>query len=215
MKPGPGKPRRLLNSKGGDAQTKLRGEPDSTMWLATRRGQTEAQKEEHEQALWEKHTRKCSAHLLMVIGGNAATTKVNAVCCEEKQIGTWWKPVQGLDAREAKALAVWLNSSVGRLQLMTVRGGEGLVFPRMLQGALGRVLVPTTRENAPIVQALSAAFDRYAEEPVPRYDEGYGPLRQAWDEAVVQAIPSADAGKVRRWAELLAEEPVCTGRAKG
>ena len=63
-------------------------------------------------------------------------------------------------------------------------------------------------------ETLSGAFELHAKEAAPRFNEGYGALRQAWDEAVVRAIPSADAGRMRRWAELLAEEPVCTGRAK-
>ena len=212
-KPGLGARRKLLNKKGEDGQTRLRGKPDSVLRLKNRRGSTEPERRRHEDSLWRQQVRDYGAYLFIVRGGDPASTRVNAVACERKQVGMAWKPIQGLNLQQSKAIAVWLNSTPGRLQLMTIRGGERLGWPALQPEGFRRVRVPKPGDEE-MMSTLSAAFDRHADETVPRFDDGYGPLRQALDEAVVKAIPSADAGKIRQWAELLAEEPVCTGRAK-
>ena len=211
---GPGKPRRLLNQKGGEGQTRLLGAPDSTMRLKARRGRNEAERSAHEEALWEKQVREYGAHLFLTTGQDPASGRVCAVACLNLEVGSKWKGVQGLGIKQAKAAAVWMNSTLGRAQLLTHRGGDRLGWPNYNPKGLKEIRIPKP-ERADLINALAAAFDKRCEELVPRFNEGYGPLRQAWDEAVVKVIPSADAAKVRAWAELLAEEPVCTGRAKG
>lgn len=43
-------------------------------------------------------------------------------------LGTNWKPLQGIDDSTARAWAVWLNSTLGRIAMLRNRGNK-LTFP--------------------------------------------------------------------------------------
>lgn len=203
---GTGTRRPMLNSKGGEGQRRLEGQPDSQMRLTKARGETGAERRRHEEELWKKQKKEYGAYLLLCTGQNTQSGLVNAVASETPRVGMNWKPVQGVDQEAAKAFAVWMNSTLGRIQMMAVRGGDGLGYPRWRPKGLKEVRAPRL-ENRQTIQRLAETYDRTYREEVPRYDEGYTRIRREWDQAVVEAIGSASEAEVTEWARMLNEEP--------
>ena len=61
-------------------------------------------------------------------GQRTDTARLAATASEEKYVGNGWMPVTCLSLQEAKAAAVFTNSTVGCLQLMRT-SGKTLDFP--------------------------------------------------------------------------------------
>ena len=69
-----------------------------------------------------------------------------------------------------------------------------------------RIRVPRLdRQRA--IERLARAWEEAREMDVPQYREGYASVRQAWAEAVCEAMDEADHRKVREWADRLNREP--------
>ena len=209
--PGEGARRPLLNQKGGQGQKTLEGHPDSMMRLKARRGTTEEARQRHEDKLWAKQVEKYGAHLFLSTGHNPMSGCLMAVTCIEKSVGMRWKPVQGITLEEAKAVSVWMNSSLGRLQMMAVLGGKALIWPTWQPEGLKTMRVPNPARKV-IIRHLARVFDETSQRKVPRYDEGYGKLRQRWDRAVWETIGSAGQRDVLEWGNRLDREPVVNPR---
>ena len=202
---GAGAARWLINSKGADGQKRIEGRPDSRMRLKPREGETEPARKDREEKLWRKWTGEYASCLLVSAGQRTQTGRLGAVACESKHIGMRWKPVQGLTEEQAKAWAVWLNSTPGRLMTLIQRG-KSLDFVVYDPAGLLKIRVPRLDRPRAIAR-LARAWEETREMDVPQYREGYTPVRQAWDRAVCEAVVEADSGKVREWADRLNREP--------
>ena len=202
---GAGAARRLINSKGADGQKRIEGRPDSRMRLKPKEGETETARKDREEKLWRKWTGEYASYLLVSAGQRTQTGRLGAVACESKHIGMRWKPVQGLTQNQAKAWAVWLNSTPGRLMTLIQRG-KSLDFVVYDPAGLLKIRVPR-RDRPRAIERLARAWEETRKMDVPQYREGYAPVRQAWDQAVCEAVDEADSGKVREWADRLNREP--------
>ena len=60
----------------------------------------------------------------MTSGQRTTTARLTAVADEKKYVGRGWLPIRGPNEQEAKAIAVFLNSTAGRLQLLRNAGGH-------------------------------------------------------------------------------------------
>ena len=121
-------------------------------------------------------------------------------------------PVTGLDAAEAKAAAVFLNSTPGRLQIMRMPG-KRLGWPFYNPAAWRSVALPDLSDPR-IAGILESCWETTRSEVVPQFRDGYTSIRRRWDEAVCAAL-GWDAGELAQLGELLAREPYVRGVAYG
>ena len=155
-----------------------------------------------------KRMERKAGHLLLTAGQATDSGRLTALVSVEPRVGNSWMPVGGLNLQEAKALAVWLNSSYGRLLLLR-RRGKKLTFPVYSATEARSVKVPRGQGWIP---ALVDAYERTRNLPVPRYDAGECRVRELWDVAVESAIQldlPVPAATLRTW---LNAEPSTTGR---
>ena len=135
------------------------------------------------------------------------TNRIVAMRVNTRVLSNVWWPVKLEDESAEKALAVWLNSSLGLLAVMaertTTRGG----WVAMKKADLEELPVLDTRRlSAPQLQRLSNLFDEMAEaefERLPGMVEC--PVRRRLDDGVSEILGLPDLGNLRR---LLASEPV-------
>ena len=154
---------------------------------------------------WKKHR----GHLLISAGQNTQSARIAAVAVEQAELGTTWKPVQGISVEVAKAWAVWLNSTPGRMLTACERGGVSLGYPTYRPKGLLNVLVPEPK-NEHVIGILAEEWDRSREEVIPPYKDGYPDIRRRWDHVVEQVMTEPEEGEVQAWGETLAREPwVC------
>ena len=109
---------------------------------------------------------------------------------------------------QAKAAAVFLNSTVGRLQLLR-NPGRMLAFPNYSPDALKTIRLSNLSDNIP-VDKLPACWERSRDMEVPQYRDGECEVRRLWDEAVAEAM-GWDAAELQRLRHLLHEEPHVRG----
>ena len=86
-----------------------------------------------------------AAHLLVTSGQRTGTARLTATASDHKYVGSGWMPVIGLSAEEAKAAAVFVNSTPGRLQLLR-HPGRTIDFPRYNPADIGIVRVPDIKD---------------------------------------------------------------------
>ena len=119
-------------------------------------------------------------------------------------MGTSWKPVQRIDDTAAKAWAVYLNSTLGRIAMLRNRGKK-LTFPVYNSSGITTIGCPDPRETDAI-KTLNAAYDLTKNEETPQYRDGRCAVRDTWDEAVAVAL-GIDVKTIFGYAELLGTEP--------
>ena len=117
-------------------------------------------------------------------------------------------PVTGLSESEAKAVAVFVNSTAGRLQLMR-KPGRTLEFPEYSASETANIRIPNIKD-ARIQNILAACWERTRDTPVPQFRDGEAPVRRLWDEAVAEAM-GWDADELGRLRRLLHREPHVRG----
>ncbi len=83
---------------------------------------------------------------------------------------------------QAKAAAVFLNSTVGRLQLLR-NPGKKLAFPNYSPDALTTIRLPDLSDNT-LVDKLAACWERSRDMEVPQYRGDECEVRRLWDEAI-------------------------------
>ena len=151
---------------------------------------------------------KKAGYLLITHGQNNSTARVTAVAGDQKYVGTGWMPILEATPEEAKALAVFLNSTVGRLQLMRSPGGT-LIFPLYNPAGVGAIKIPNVEEDC-IRQTLADCWEQTQDMVVPQFRDGECEVRRLWDEAVAEAMGWDPAG-LARLRELLSKEPHVRG----
>ncbi len=190
----------ILESKGADGQKKIRSAPDGHWIFKTGR---------ERQA---KHYLEWSSHLLITAGQRSSTARLTATASEAKHLGQTWFPVVGLSSDEAKAVAVFVNSTLGRLQIMR-DPGKTLEFPSYSPQATNNLKVPDIKDER-IRELLADCWERTKDMIVPQYRDGECEVRRLWDEAVAEAL-GWDAAELARLRMLLHKEPHVRGLGYG
>ncbi len=193
----------VLKSKGMDGQTSIRGRLDADIRLKALPGESESERAHRAGgALEGLATRR--GYLLITAGQQSDGAKVCAVVTNEPQLGTAWMPVSGIDQTTARAWAVWINSTIGRICLMAHRGKK-LAFPVYRPAGVKDIPVPSPNHVA-VVRTLAEAWTATQNEDVPSYRDGRVPVREHWDDAVASAL-NFDREMISRWADMLYSEP--------
>ena len=191
----------VVKSKGADGQSRIRSSPDE-YWVPKKGyGLNDV----------ENFLRK-REYLLITEGQDNRTSRLVAVASDEKHVGGGWMPVEGLAAEEAKAIAVFFNSTPGRLQLMR-NAGKKIFFPAYRPAGLRTIRIPDVHD-ARARQTLADCWERTRDMEVPQFRDGECDVRRLWDEAVAEAM-DWDAAELARLRHLLHEEPHVRGLGYG
>ena len=200
----------ILKSKSAESQTRIQSQPDE-WWIHKNYDASIAQANGGEHPATAK-IRDKAGHLLITAGQNSSTGRLTATADDEMYVGNGWMPVDGLSAAEAKALAVFINSTPGRLQLMQNPGGT-LIFPTYSTAEAAKIRIPDIKD-ARIRQTLADCYEQTKDRPVPQYRDGECEVRRRWDEAAAQAL-SCDPAELTRLRQLLHQEPHVRGLGYG
>ena len=187
----------VLQSKGADGQQRIEAAPDAH-WEWKQPGKP---------PILEK-----AGYLLVSMGQNTSTARLTAVASDNRYVGQGWMPVTGLDAAKAKAAAVFLNSTPGRLLIMR-QPGKSLVFPFYNPAAWRSLPIPYLSDSR-ICGILADCWTTTRNEVVPQFRDGYTDVRRRWD-ATVSAALGWDINEITELGEMLAREPRVRGVAHG
>ena len=186
----------IIKGKGADGQLSIRSAPNE-WWILKSGKKSEADN------LLQK-----AGYLLITAGQRNTTARLVATADGKKYVSNGWTPVTGLSATEAKAVAVFVNSTVGRLQLMR-NPGRTIEFPQYSIAEAENIRIPNIKD-ARIQNILAACWERTRDTPVPQFRDGEAPVRRLWDEAVAEAM-GWDADELGRLRRLLHREPHVRG----
>ena len=193
----------ILKAKSTDAQTRIQSQPDE-VWIAKDYDDSDPQAN----SILDK-----AGYLLITAGQDSKTGRLTATADDQPYVGNGWMPVVGLSATEAKALAVFINSTPGRLQMMR-HPGRKIPFPTYSAAEAARIRIPNVQNDARVRQILAECWEQTRELPVPQYREGECEVRRIWDGAVAEAL-GWDAGELGRLRGLLHQEPHVRGLGYG
>lgn len=189
----------VIDSKGAEGQTSIESRPDG-FWVVKPNNKSTYSDP--------KKILRHSGHVLITFGHDARTGRLTAVASDTRYIGNGWMPIKSTTAIEAKALAVFLNSTPGRLQIMR-NAGKKLDFPIYAPAAISNVRIPDVKDER-ILQTLAACWERTRDMRVPQFRDGECEVRRLWDEAVADAM-GWDADELGRLRRLLHREPHVRG----
>ena len=195
----------ILKSKGADGQVRIESHPDEH-WMP-KESEFNSPGRQVANVQIEKLLNK-SEYLLVTDGQRNSTARLTAVASSESHVGVSWMPVAGLDPKEAKAVAVFLNSTVGRLQIMC-NAGRTLEFPLYRPASYRSVRIPDISDSR-IMDVLCECWKRTRDMLVPQYRDGECEVRRLWDEAVAEAM-DWDAEYLAHLRHLLHNEPHVRG----
>ena len=200
----------ILKSKGANSQTTIRSQPDEH-WIPKNRDEELDGTDEGVYQEVQSILRK-AGHLFITAGQDNSTGRLTANASDEKFVGNGWMPVTGLSEEEAKAVAVCVNSTAGRLQLMR-SPGKKLTFPTYSVSEAENIRIPDVRDVR-IRQTLADCWKRTKDIIVPQFRDGECEVRRLWDEAVADAM-GWDANELARLRNLLHQEPHVRGLGYG
>ena len=146
--------------------------------------------------------------MLITAGHRTSTARLTATADDENYVGNGWMPVTGLASEQAKALAVFINATPGRLQLMRSPGRQ-IPFPTYSAAEAGNIKVPNCKD-ANIRRILAECWEQTKDMEVPQFRDGECEVRRLWDEAVAVAM-GWDPEELARLRELLSNEPHVRG----
>ena len=159
-----------------------------------------------------EHYGKWASHLLVTAGQRNNTARLTAIAGDTRYLGNGWSPVVGTSPGEAKAIAVFINSTPGRIQLMR-RPAKTLEFPQYKPEIIGSIKVPDIKDDR-IRETLADCWERTKDMEVPQFRDGECEVRRLWDEAVAEAM-GWDAAELERLRHLLHQEPHVRGLGYG
>ena len=156
--------------------------------------------------LWQKAGRLLIAERLWL-----ETTRVVAMKSETRVLSNVWWPVRVERVSQEKALAVWLNSSLGLLTILAQRTSTRGGWVAMKKADLSELPVLDLREiSTSRLQGLSDLFDQIAEAEFERLPGmAHCPARQSLDDGISEILALPNLSKLR---DLLASEPVVSNR---
>ena len=200
----------MIGSKGADGQMTICSAPDSE-WLPTK--QDEGQRIANGGTYLEvdKFLEK-AGNLLITAGQAPSTARLTAIASDEKYVGRAFLPITGPTVQEAKAIAVFVNSTAGRLQLLR-NAGRKLAFPIYNPAVLENIRIPNVKDDR-IRQILADCWERTSDMTVPQFRDGECEVRRLWDEAVAEAM-GWDAEELAHLRGLLNNEPHVRGLGYG
>ena len=196
----------ILKSKSADEQIRIKGCPDEH-WKPKKPVPSGILLSDKEHPETTKILKK-AGHLLVTAGQDTGSARLTAVACDDKYIGNSWMPVSGLTPTKAKAASVFLNSTVGRLQLMR-NPGRKLDFPVYSANEAANLRVPDLG-NGQICKILADCWHRTACMEVPQFRDGECEVRRLWDDAVADAL-GWDTDELAELRMLLHNEPHVRG----
>ena len=151
----------VLYSKGAEGQTRIQAVPDQYL-ASTKQAKSGGLLGGRKGFPAEKLLRN-AGHLLVTDGQRTNTARLTAVASDVKYIGVSWMPVPGITFKQAKAVAVFLNSTAGRLQLMQ-NPGRTLEFPKYRPGSYENIRLPDLNDDKAVsALAMSGLFRLSAE----------------------------------------------------
>ena len=192
----------VAKSASESGQTRIRGVVDG--WA--RRAPAHRHRERERQNLLDK-----AGNLLVTNTQNASSGRLVAVAFTHPIVGYAWTPVQNVMTLDAQALAVWINSTIGRI-LLRKYASRSTHWPMYQPAAIKQLVVPNTaskhwqRMRQPLLDAYRATED----EIVPQYREPSADVRQVWDKAVAKAA-GIPVRKINHWRKLMDVEPFVRG----
>ena len=196
----------VLHSKGAEAQKRIEAVPD-TWFVSTKQtksdGLFDGGKPSHAEKLLQS-----AGFLLVTSGQDTSTARLTAVASNVRYIGVGWMSVPGGSFEQAKAAAVFLNSTAGRLQLMQ-NPGKKLAFPVYRPGSYDEIGIPNLADDA-VTSALAMSWDRTRNMEVPQFRDGECEVRRLWDEAVAETL-GWDPAWLSGLRKLLHDEPHVRG----
>lgn len=162
---------------------------------------------------WDQRSRLLLALRLWLPGA-----RVCAVALDQPTVGSRWAPCSPHDQSEStgKALAVYLNSSVGILSLLGGRDNRKPSYPQFSLDTLRSLRVPDFKQlGTEARDALAKTYDQLRDDvllPLPQMN--HDPIRHQLDEAVTASL-GLDAEWVAQVRQSLSEEPSVTNRRFG
>ena len=175
-------------------------------WLAPRPKPLGGQKPGYGEQLW-----KQAAHLLIAERLWLNTCRVVAMCSSQEVLANVFWPVKVGDIARERALAVWLNSSVGLLSLLATRNTTRGPWVALKKADLAEMPIFDVRQlTQGQLDALHALFNEMAEDeflPLPQMADD--PARAKLDDGLAEILGLPDLEPLRR---LLASEPVVSNR---
>ena len=189
-----------------DVTQSMRATPDS--YLDQKSG-----KDAMAKRYWEQRSR-----LLITNRMRLNTGRATAVRLDEPVLGSIWTPCRPHDESDsiAKALAVYLNSSVGILSLLGGRDNRVPSYPQFSLDTLRSLQVPDFIQlGTDARDALATTYDWRQDDvllPLPQMNDD--PVRKQLDEAVTAAL-GLDPEWVAQVRQALSEEPSVTNRRFG
>ena len=206
----------VLYSKSAEVQRTIRGVPDQHRAPTTPVPRNEWVEvpgmDGRQHPLTARRILPQASHLLVTSGQDTRTGRLTAVAQKELCVGVGWLPLPGVTLRQAKASAVFLNSTAGRLQLLR-NPGRKLEFPQYRPAGLKTIRLPDLA-NSGLVDKLARCWEATADTEVPQYRDGECEVRRLWDEAVAEAM-GWDATDLKRLRLLLHREPHVRGLGYG
>ena len=190
----------VLDSKGAEGQTSINARPDS-YWVPKRGRERQAE-----------HYSRWASHLLVTAGQRNNTARLTATAGDTRYLGNGWSPVVGASPDDAKAIAVFINSTPGRIQLMR-RPAKTLEFPQYKPEIIRGIRIPDLKDDR-VRQILADCWERTKDTEVPQFRDGECEVRRLWDEAVAEAM-GWDAAELSRLRHLLHQEPHVRGLGYG
>ena len=156
--------------------------------------------------LWPKAARLLVSERLWL-----ETTRVVAMWSEKEVLSNVWWSVRVKDIQTEKALALWLDSSLGILSILAHRTSTRGGWVGMKKADLEELPVLDTRSLTPAqLKDFSDLFDEMADAEFERLPGMvYCPARQALDAGVSRILDLPDLSKLR---DLLASEPVVSNK---
>ena len=200
----------ILKSKSTDAQTRIQSQPDE-FWIPKNLDEEVRRLNGGTYPEVDKVLKK-AGYLLITAGQDSKTGRLTATADDERYIGNGWMPISGMTPKQAKATAVFINSTVGRLQLMR-HPGRKIPFPTYSAAEVGNIRVPKFTD-ARAQQVLADCWERTKDMVVPQFRDGECEVRRLWDESVAKAM-DWDADELARLRLLLHLEPHVRGLAYG
>ena len=167
-------------------------------FLVAKKGQSDYAKH-----LWQKRS-----HLLLANRLGFAFARTPAVFSDEPILGSGFVPALPKgdeETRLCKAWCVWLNSTVGILAFLNIRQ-RNLAYPSFSLDGLRTLPVPHPEQCD--IDALATAFDQLADKellPLPKITSDT--VRQALDDAVLEAVPGLTSKTLGVWRKAIAQEP--------
>ena len=196
----------ILKSKGSEGQQTIQSKPDEH-WVPKKRNENHLKLNGGTYPEADKILEK-AGYLLMTAGQDNSTARLTATADNARYVGNGWMPVTGLSTEEANAIAVFANSTAGRLQLMR-NPGRKISFPTYSAAEAGNLKIPNIKD-ARVRKTLADCWEATRDMEVPQFRDGECEVRVLWDNAVAEAM-GWDAPELERLRLLLHNEPHVRG----